>query len=57
MVSNCTASAPPHDVQVDKCDENKDTTHEANSEIKVSDIFEEGIGKICYAHAPLTHYC
>ena len=48
------ASAPPHEVQ-DKCDEDK--THEVNSEMKDSYIFEEGIGKICYAHALLTHYC
>ena len=39
-----------HDVHVDKCDEDKDKTHEVNSEMKVSDIFEEGISKICYAH-------
>ena len=38
-----TASAPPHEVQ-NECDEDK--THEVNSEMRVSDIFEEGIGKI-----------
>ena len=42
--SNPTAaSALPHEVQVDKCDEDKDKVHEVNSEMKVS---EEGIGKI-----------
>ena len=46
--------APPHDLQ-NECDEDK--THEVNSEMRVSDILEEGNGKICYAHAPLTHYC
>ena len=45
-----TASAPPHEVQVDKCDEDKDETHEVKSEMKVLDILEEGNGKICYAH-------
>ena len=42
-----TASASPREVQ-DKCDEDK--THEVNSEMKVLDVLEEGIGKICYAH-------
>ena len=45
-----TVSAPPHEVQVDKCDEDKDETHEVKSEMKVLDILEEGNGKICYAH-------
>ena len=50
VVSNPTAaSAPPHEVQVDKC-EDEDKTHEVNSEVKVSDILKERIGKICYAH-------
>ena len=49
-----TANASLCEVQ-DKCDEDK--THEVNSEMRVSDIFEEGIGKLCYAHALLTHYC
>ena len=42
-----TANASLHDEVQDKCDEDK--THEVNSEMKVSDILEEGIGKICYA--------
>ena len=39
---------------MDKC-ENEDKTHEVNSEVKVSDVLEKENGKICYAHAPLTH--
>ena len=55
MVSNCTASAPPHDVHVDKCDEDKDKTHEVNSDMKVSDIFEEGL--VRYAmHTDAPHH-
>ena len=51
--SNPTAaSAPPHEIQVDKC-EDEDKVHEVNSEVKVSDIFEEGIGKIFNACTPV----
>ena len=32
-----------------KC-EDEYKTHEVNSEVKVSDILKERIGKICYAH-------
>ena len=46
------AISPPHMVQVDKC-EDKDEVHEVNIEVKVSDIFEEGIGKI-FAHIAYT---
>ena len=34
---------------MNKC-EDDDKTHEVNSEVKVSDILKERIGKICYAH-------
>ena len=34
---------------MNKC-EDEDKTHEVNSEVKVSDILKERIGKICYAH-------
>ena len=46
------AISSPHMVQVDKC-EDKDEVHEVNIEVKVSDIFEEGIGKI-FAHIAYT---
>ena len=45
MGSDPTAISSPHMVQVDKCEDN-DEVHEVNIEVKVSDIFEEGIGKI-----------
>ena len=47
------ASAPSHEVSVDKCDENKDEVREVNSEVTFSDIFEEGIGKIFNACTPV----
>ena len=34
---------------MDKCDEDKDKTHEVNSEVKVSDIPKERIGKMLCA--------
>ena len=43
-----------HEVQVNKC-EDDDKTHEFNSEVKVSDIFKERIGKIMLCAQ--THYC
>ena len=49
-LENHSASAPLHEVRVDKCDEDKDKTNEVNSEVKVSDNLEEENGKICYAH-------
>ena len=36
-----------HEVQVNKC-EDDDKTHEVNSEVKVSDILKERIGKIMF---------
>ena len=59
------ASALPHEVQVNKCEEDKDKTHEVNSEVT---IFEERKGKIIYfTHINIhinvyiaynyTHYC
>ena len=44
------ASAPSNEVQVD---EDKDKVQEINSEVKVSDIVEKGIGKIFNACSPV----
>ena len=38
---------------MDKCDEDKDEVNEVNSEVKILDIFEEGIGKIFNACTPV----
>ena len=41
---------------MDKCDEDKDKTHEANSDMKVSNILKQVNGKVMHTDAPLTYF-